>query len=181
MPNHILNELIFRNVDTAKQEEIISKLCTTYDEPNDNGENVRVDFEVLLPIPAHIHRGSFTIGDPNIGETWYDWCPQYWGTKWNAYSHRPIQRTDDSITFIFETAWSPPGPWLQAVLDELKLPFQLNWLDEGSRWGHTWIVDETGTVKKTKATEEDQRRIHKLHWGVEEFGTEEEEEPVHSQ
>lgn len=40
--------------------------------------------------------------------TWYDWCCENWGTKWNAYSDHTI----DDDTIIFETAWSPPIPVL---------------------------------------------------------------------
>lgn len=38
--------------------------------------------------------------------TWYEWCCENWGTKWNAYSNE--QEDDDTI--IFETAWSNPEP-----------------------------------------------------------------------
>lgn len=38
--------------------------------------------------------------------TWYEWCYENWGTKWNAGSNE--QEDDDTI--IFETAWSNPEP-----------------------------------------------------------------------
>ena len=36
-------------------------------------------------------------------ESWYEWCREYWGTKWDAYD---IQKEEDSI--IFSTAWNTP-------------------------------------------------------------------------
>lgn len=38
--------------------------------------------------------------------TWYDWCCDNWGTKWNAYSNEQC----DKDTISFETAWSNPEP-----------------------------------------------------------------------
>lgn len=38
--------------------------------------------------------------------TWYDWCVENWGTKWNAYENEQI----DEDTIKFETAWSSPEP-----------------------------------------------------------------------
>ena len=36
--------------------------------------------------------------------TWYEWCNQNWGTKWNVYDCRPLR--EDSDTMVFFTAWS---------------------------------------------------------------------------
>lgn len=38
--------------------------------------------------------------------TWYDWCIEHWGTKWNSYENKRVDQ--DIITF--ETAWSAPEP-----------------------------------------------------------------------
>lgn len=38
--------------------------------------------------------------------SWYDWCCDNWGTKWNACSNEQ----EDGDTIIFETAWSNPEP-----------------------------------------------------------------------
>ena len=35
--------------------------------------------------------------------TWYYWCCENWGTKWNAYDGYIY----DDDTIVFETAWSP--------------------------------------------------------------------------
>lgn len=44
--------------------------------------------------------------------TWYDWCIENWGTKWNSYENE--QDGDDTIKF--ETAWNAP----EAVLLRLS-------------------------------------------------------------
>jgi len=35
--------------------------------------------------------------------TWYEWCNQHWGTKWNAYGCRPLDDKADTVEFL--TAW----------------------------------------------------------------------------
>ena len=60
--------------------------------------------------------------------TWYDWCIQNWGTKWNAYSPSLDIETN---TLVFETAWSSV-PKLVKILSE-KYPEQnitYRWADE---------------------------------------------------
>jgi hypothetical protein len=46
---------------------------------------------------------------------WYNWSVENWSTKWDAaYTHFAI--TDDEAVVTFNTAWSPPRNWLQAVI-----------------------------------------------------------------
>lgn len=165
MPNHVINELIFRGVDTVGQDAILA--ATT----NDEG---KVDFGILVPMP--INRWQGDVGsehDKAFGPSGMVWARENWGTKWNAYSMKPIERTDDTLTLRFETAWAPPYPWLAAVLNSFERPFEHNWLDEGrergrsgvftfdQKWGPQW--------SEADATDEMHRHLHKLHFGVEEF------------
>lgn len=169
MPNHVINELIFRNVNAEQQEAIIAGVC---------GADGNVDFSVLVPAPLNIWNGNVgTKHERAFGETGLDWNCKNWGTKWGAYSHQETERTDDSLTFRFETAWSPPYPWLAAVLNKFSLPFDHNWLDEGAergrkgrfsvdeKWGPEWDEEEADDALH--------RHLHKLHWGVEEFAEDE--------
>lgn len=168
MPNHVINELIFRNVDAGQQASIAAKLC------DDDGN---VDFERLVPIPPNVWLGNVGQKHQKLGENALDWCRDNWRTKWNAYSHKPIERTNDSITFRFETAWSPPYGWLVAVFNVIKLDFEHNWLDEGAErgWEGKWLrsaFDGSGFADpwtEEPASDAMQRHLHKLRWGVEEF------------
>lgn len=67
--------------------------------------------------------------------TWYDWCIENWGTKWNAYSNEQ----EDEDTIIFETAWSNPEP-VMLKLSEMypEATIEHWWADEdmGSNDGH---------------------------------------------
>ena len=171
MPNHVLNELVFRGVDAAAQEGILAKLC--------NGEG-KVDFEILVPTPPNVWLGNVgamheqAFGRERCG---LDWSRVEWGTKWNAYGHKETERTDDTLTLRFNTAWRPPFPWLVAVFNVLKRDFEHNWLDEGAvrgwegRWNYAALSangrDEPWT--QVQCSDTMQRHLHKLKWGVEEF------------
>ena len=67
--------------------------------------------------------------------SWYDWCCDNWGTKWNAYSNE--QEEEDTI--IFETAWSNPEP-VMLKLSEMypEATIEHWWADEdmGSNDGY---------------------------------------------
>lgn len=67
--------------------------------------------------------------------SWYDWCCDNWGTKWNAYSNEQ----EDEDTIIFETAWSNPEP-VMLKLSEMypEAVIEHWWADEdmGRNDGH---------------------------------------------
>jgi len=169
MPNHITNEIIFRGVNAAKQEDIIAKLC----------KDDRVDFEILVPTPANIWLGNVSkFHDEKLGRDLcgLDWRRANWGTKWNAYGQKPIETTGDTITFVFDTAWSPPYPWLVAVFNTLKIDFEHNWMDEGAprgwegKWCYAEITDQNVFADpwvEKPCSDDMQKHLNVLKWGVE--------------
>lgn len=172
MPNHVINELIFRNVDVVKQAELLSVLCD---------EDHEVDFSILVPAPLNMWWGSVgSLHEKAFGRTRLDWAHEQWGTKWNAYSHHPVERTDDTMILRFETAWRPPYPWLAAVFNKFVISFDHNWFDEGAERGVAGRFDakfhqddmKGEPWKEQPASDELHHHLHKLHFGVEEFDDE---------
>jgi len=51
---------------------------------------------------------------------WYDWSINNWGTKWDA-STNDTDYDDNWLNISFDTAWSPPEPWIQAVSKKYPL------------------------------------------------------------
>lgn len=49
--------------------------------------------------------------------SWYDWSIANWGTKWNVNPSSVHLEDDDPqyIRILFDTAWSPPQPWVLAL------------------------------------------------------------------
>lgn len=165
MPNHVLNELIFRNLSPEKEAAIISDVI------NSDGN---VDFEILVPPPLNMWWGS--VGSKHeqaFRNTKMDWARENWGTKWNAYACREVNMASGSVTIAFETAWSPPYPWLAALFNKHKISFDHNWLDEGrsnSVCGK-FIADEIHKLcgdpwVESDASDEEYRRMYHLHFGA---------------
>ena len=63
--------------------------------------------------------------------TWYDWCIEHWGTKWNAYENQQ----PDADTIVFETAWSAPEP----VIAQLAKMYPEAEIE------HWWADEDTGS------------------------------------
>lgn len=166
MPNHVVNEIIFRGVDAAAQEAILSRCI--------NAEG-KVDFEMLVPTPINLWLGN--VGQKHekaFGTTALDWSRTHWGTKWNAYGHKPTERTADTLILRFETAWSPPYPWIIAVFNTFKRSFEHNWLDEGrdrgvaGRWDYAALTGNDAFAEpwtEKPADDELQKHLHTLHYG----------------
>ncbi len=73
------------------------------------GEDMQAHLQAVLKVASQHRFDLDAIGCPV--RTWADWCPDTWGTKWNA-SECSISKNSIS----FQTAWSCPKP----VLEELS-------------------------------------------------------------
>ena len=63
---------------------------------------------------------------------WYNWSVDNWGTKWDACDSVTNNDTENELHLGFDTAWSPPTPWLQKVTEKYKLlKFTLEYTEEG--------------------------------------------------
>lgn len=183
MPNHITNEMIFRCAPD-KQREILALVWNAAEREGKGG----VDFNILVPIPNNVWLGSVSsLDEKRFGNDFValDWCRAHWGTKCGAYQCQDYVQTDESLTLIFDTAWSPPWTWALALFNTIKMPFTHNWLDEGKeravrtewkydpedKWDRLGVADHD-------VTDDEQRRIHKMKWGIEEFPPEDDDEPA---
>jgi hypothetical protein len=93
--------------------------------------------------------------------TWYEWCSQNWGTKWNAYGFRPLEKDSDTIEFY--TAWNSV-PKIVALLSR-KYPEQTityRWADEdiGHNVGEFTLKD--GEVIDINVPENGSREAYEL-------------------
>lgn len=81
--------------------------------------------------------GGLTFEDRRkSSNNWYDWNNRNWGTKWDAgYVDVIESNTDSSIEFRFETAWSPPMPVFEKMVEMFPhLTFSI-WYEEEQGWG----------------------------------------------
>ena len=89
-------------------------------------------FNMIIPMPDDIERGNLTMEqrEATNGRNWYDWSCANWGTKWDAYNINVQRLSDTSLYVTMETAWSPPIPIFQKLL-ELGFEVSAYYLDEG--------------------------------------------------
>lgn len=63
--------------------------------------------------------------------TWYDWCINNWGTKWNAYGYDTGAEYMDLDVLAFRTAWNAPRPILEKLSEMYPdITFEHEWADE---------------------------------------------------
>jgi hypothetical protein len=79
-------------------------------------------------------------------DNWYDFNINQYGTKWDAYSVQDLITNDDgSITYRFDTAWSPPSGWLEKTASMFpSLNLEDSWKDEGGGAGILTICIDEG-------------------------------------
>lgn len=80
--------------------------------------------------------------------TWYNWCVDVWGTKWNACDS-VVSVNEDHVEVMFNTAWSMPEGIFEAIAEKyLTLSIDGVFADEdiGSNCGTFTIVDGEFTI-----------------------------------
>lgn len=115
MPDVVKNRIVFKRVSIEKKFEILDFIID---------KKCRVDFNILIPQPLNIWLGNCGALEERIfKQTWYNWNQANWGTKWNAYNTRHIMYSRGVLELTFDTAWTPPYPWLAALINKLKTSF----------------------------------------------------------
>ena len=101
MPNWCENEVTITG-DTEEQIEEFKKYVTA-------GE-CEFSFDAIIPMPENIKETTYNHLGSNVNPNWYDWSIENWGTKWDADDVQIVDEDENSIKYIFDTAWSPPEP-----------------------------------------------------------------------
>lgn len=92
---------------------------------------------------------------PPSDDTWpaLEWRVRYWGTKWNIViedndaSCQPTCRLAESVSWDFETAWSPPVDWVIEVSKKNPtLTFSLCYDESGGNFSGQMIVKYSDIV-----------------------------------
>lgn len=116
MPNWCNNNVTISHTDSAKIEALAEavragKFCNH-----------------VIPVPEDLNIVAGRVGDDSNPDqielerrekenrekygyaTWYDFCVNRWGTKWDvdAYDPEDVQVENNMISFGFDSAWSPP-------------------------------------------------------------------------
>lgn len=140
MPNHCFNTLTI----TSNEIENVKKFYS--ENLNVEEEFCHLSFNKSIPIPE------------DEKSNWYNWNCENWGTKWDAYEIE-INDNDNSIEYYFQTAWSPPTPWLDTVAKKYtNIEFRLEYNEPGCDFGG--II----TYNNGELTQDDQYNISDYNW-----------------
>jgi hypothetical protein len=122
MPNWCGNTLTISHEDPA----MITRAKAAFAEGN--------FLQEFIPVPKDLNIVAGSVSDPveqakleaqeranrkNHGyTTWYDFCVNEWGTKWDVGDGQGIQTWDDhELIVYFDSAWSPPIAAYEKLLD----------------------------------------------------------------
>lgn len=95
MPNWCSNDLTISHPDPAK----VAELCEAY-----KAEGL---LNYAVPMPE------------DVGEGWYDWRVDNWGTKWEVQPDCEIVAASPTeVSITFSTAWSPPIAAFEALCEK---------------------------------------------------------------
>jgi len=146
MPNWCWNYLTISG-DVKQLKEFVDK-STDKSLMHDDSE-CEFTFKGTMPMPKELNITSGTqsqeektqarLNKKLYGyETWYDWCVNEWGTKWDACSSEIQTNDKDQFVVSFDTAWAPPHSWLETICkDYPKLVFEMEYEEPGMEFAGT--------------------------------------------
>ena len=119
MPNWCSNNLTIEHEDSA----MVDRFVKAYEEGNTCNE--------------------FIPKSEDIGDGWFDWCVNNWGTKWDigcdnnqAHGLKPT-RVGNQVTVTFDSAWAPPIR-LYEKLDRLGFMVDATYFEPGMAYCGIW-------------------------------------------
>lgn len=113
----------------------------------------------FIPVPKSLHIVAGRVGADDNPEqialeaaeksnrekfgyaTWYDFCVNEWGTKWdvggNDYNEPTISEDGKSMTACFDSAWSPPCQAYEKLMD-LGFEVRAYYYEPGMAFAGIW-------------------------------------------
>jgi len=144
------------------------------------GENGILDANKFIPYPRELdelYEKEVPIGQQVIerlkGSGWtpsdygynhggYNWCIENWGTKWNFGEVELVWEEDESLTYSFETAWSPPEPVIKKMGEMFpNLGFELEYSEPGVGFQGLLRIEGGSVVEDSCGDYVDEETRHK--------------------
>ena len=100
MPNWCSNVATINHGDKLKIDAIEAELHKEKDDI--------ALFQMLRPRPVEF----------DMGDSWYGWNVDNWGTKWEASVYDFDRIDDHNIRIVFDTAWAPPIAFYEYIFEQ---------------------------------------------------------------
>ncbi len=101
--------------------------------------------------------------------TWYNWCVENWGTKWNVLEDVQVEFDEQNQEYIicFDTAWDPPRGIIREFADMCIDEDDFNWEYENEDYdGHHTLILQNGVIYDEILDEEEEQEVN-IEEGVE--------------
>lgn len=112
-------------------------------------------FQHYLPMPE------------NIGDGWYYWCIDNWGTKWPPDIAGVHKLSDCIVNISFSTAWGPPLEWFRTCGMQYDWQWQLEYIETGMGFAGTAEGDKYGSNTDNFRDSEEEFAEIAEHFGIE--------------
>ena len=115
------------------------------------------DAPKAMELGKRYHENSVKYSAP----TWYEWCCNNWGTKWNAYN---CERADTAKKELrFETAWSSVPSVIRNMSEKFpETEMEYSWADEdiGSNVGRMTV--KGGEIRNMRVPSQGSREAYEM-------------------
>ena len=127
----------FNNLHVSGPSADLQRFLKTVQGEDSAGNSLPLDFNQIVPqtpeVLASLEHKARAAG--NLPD-WYEWRCNNWGTKWNLDNDTELDAGDDWAIFRFDTAWSPPIPFVERASEMFPtLEFQLEYNEPGNNIG----------------------------------------------
>ena len=125
--------------------DLMKKLRDSLDDP-DFGDEI---LNIMRPEPK------------DIGDDWYQWRCDNWGTKWSQVEDHECERDLHLIQISLVTAWGPPIDLCQYLTNELGFDIHCIWAScENEDWG---IYEEGAVINFGHILRWDESELQEVH------------------
>lgn len=114
-----------------------------------------IDFNKIIKQPDYLYQGDISKNEEEIygrANTWWTWCIDNWGTKWNARNSIAGFCNKEGVnTYVitFDTAWACPTKVIgRMALLHKDIDFAVCWWEEGGQFDWFEIIGADRRVTK---------------------------------
>lgn len=138
MPNWCSNQLrVFGPDEVVARFKEQAVGYSPWGHVKDQEHNV-LNFHSLVPVPPEILAAGYN-------DAGYNWEREQWGCKWGACESHLADEWEGQLHYAFDTAWSPPIPFLEKLAPQWPtLKFLLDYEELGM--GFKGITKAAGAV-----------------------------------
>lgn len=147
MPNWCSNYVTIYGEDFSKVKDLLES------KTDDDG---LFEHTVGIVKEGYLRDGKYErLGDDKIDDkyfNWYDHNVNEYGTKWDVNEVYFEIYEESTISFSFESAWSPPLEWARKLSDKFKVTVVVEYAEAGCNFGGKSVFENGDEEESTQYT-----------------------------